>query len=107
MTSRRQAVAGLDDALEAALVDAREEPDAIPEALAAGDVDGHRLGQRLDLEHAGHDRQAREVALEEPLGRGDALLGPDVAALAVLLDDAVDEQERPAVRDERLRSRSC
>ena len=65
MTSRRQPVAGLDDALEAALVDAREEPDAVAEALLLGDVDGHRLGQRLDLEHAGHHRQAREVALED------------------------------------------
>ena len=33
---------------------------------------------------------------------GDRLLAADVAALAVLLQDAVDEQERPAVRDELL-----
>ena len=66
-------VAGRDDALEAALVDAGEQPDPVAEARLLGDVDGHRLGQRLDLEHAGHDRQAREVALEEPLGRGHGL----------------------------------
>ena len=52
-----QPVTGLDDALEAALLDAGEEADAVAEALLLRDVDGHRLGQRLDLEHAGHDRQ--------------------------------------------------
>ena len=102
MTSRRSTVAGLDDALEAALLDAGEEPDAIAEAGLLGDVDGHRLGERLDLEHAGHDRQAGEVALEEPLGRGHALLAHDALRLGVVLDDAIDEQERPAMRDERL-----
>ena len=69
-------VAGLDEALEAALLDAGEQPDAVAEALLLGDVDGHRLGQRLHLQHAGHDRQPREVALEEPLRGGHALLAP-------------------------------
>ena len=79
-----------------------EEADAVAEALLARDVDRHRLGQRLDLDDPGHDRQGREVAAEEPLARRHRLLGADVAARAVLLDDAVDEQERPAVRDEAL-----
>ena len=48
-------VTGLDDTLEAALVDAREEPHAIAVALLPGHVDGHRLGQSLHLEDAGHD----------------------------------------------------
>ena len=53
------------------VVDAGEQADPVAEAGLLGDVDGHRLGERLDLEDAGHDRQAREVALGAPLGRGD------------------------------------
>jgi hypothetical protein len=71
------------------------------------DVDGHRLGERLDLEHAGHDRQAREVALEEPLGRGHGLDPHDPLRVRVVLDDPVDEQERPAMRDEALDLAGC
>jgi hypothetical protein len=66
------------------------------------DIDAHRLGERLHLEDAGHDRQPREVALEEPLGRGHALVTDDAPCLRVVLHDAIDEQERPAMRDERL-----
>ena len=88
--------------LKRRLVDAGEQPDPVAEPVLLGDVDGHRLGERLDLEDAGHHRQAREVALEEPLGRGDALDPDDPLRLGVVLDDAVDEQERPAVRDQRL-----
>ena len=60
-------VARLDDALEAALVDAGEEPDPIAEPGLLRDVDRHRLGECLDLDDARHHRQPREVALEEPL----------------------------------------
>ncbi len=95
-------VARLDDALEAALVDAGEEPDPIAEPGLLRDVDGHRLGKRLDLDDARHHRQPREVALEEPLGRGDRLEPDDPLRVRVVLDDPVDEQERPAVRDQRL-----
>src|SRR3954447_15748017 len=63
----RQPIAGLDDALEAALVDAGEEADSVAEALLLRHVDGHRLGECLDLKDAGHYRQVREVALEIPL----------------------------------------
>ena len=102
VTSRRSVSPGHDDPLEAALVDPGEQPDPVAEPRLLGDVDGHRLGERLDLEDAGHDRQAREVALEEPLGRGHGLEPDDPLRLRVVLDDPVDEQERPAVRDERL-----
>src|SRR4029079_9062098 len=51
-------VAGHHDPLEANVVDAGEEPDPITEAGLLGDVDGHRLGQRLDLEDARQDWQA-------------------------------------------------
>jgi hypothetical protein len=39
------------------------------------------------------------MALEEPLGGGHALDADDPLFVRVVLDDAVDEQERPAVRD--------
>ena len=97
-----EGVARDDDPLEARVVDAGEQPDPVAEARLLGDVDRHRLGERLDLEDARHDRQAREVALEEPLGRGDALDPDDPLRLGVVLDDPVDEQERPAMRDQRL-----
>ena len=42
------------------------------------------------------------MALEEPLGRGHALDPDDPLRLGVVLDDPVDEQERPAMRDQRL-----
>ena len=73
VTSSRSVSPGTDDPLEAAVVDPGEQPDPVAEARLLGHVDGHRLGERLDLEDARHDRQAREVALEEPLGRGHAL----------------------------------
>ena len=99
-------VAGLDDALEAALVDAGKEPDPIAEARLPGDIDGHRLGERLHLDHAGQDRQPREVALEEPLRRGDRLETDDPLRLGLVLDDPIDKQERPAMRDQRLDRRA-
>ena len=58
---------GRDDPLEAHLVDPGEQADPITEPRLLRDVDGHRLGKRFHLEDAGHDGQAREVALEEPL----------------------------------------
>ena len=97
-----EGVARHDDPLEADLVDAGEQPDPIAEPGLLGDVDGHRLGQRLDLHDARHDRQAREVATEEPLGRSDALLADDPLRVGVVFDDPIDEQERPAMRDECL-----
>src|SRR5439155_25148259 len=62
-----QRVSWGDDPLEAALLDAGEQPDAVAEALLLRDVDRHRLGKRLDLEDAGHDRQPGKVTLEKPL----------------------------------------
>jgi hypothetical protein len=88
--------------LEAALVDRGEEAEPIAEARLLGHVDAHRLGQSLDLEHARHDRLAGEVALEEPLGGGHGLEADDPLGFLVVLDDPVDEQERPAMRDELL-----
>ncbi len=42
------------------------------------------------------------MTLEEPFGRGHALDPHDPLALGVVLDDPVDEQEWPSMRDERL-----
>jgi len=41
---------------------AAKEPEAIAEARLLGHEDAHGLGQRLDLEDAGHDRLTLEVA---------------------------------------------
>ena len=50
-----------------------------------------------DLEHAGHDRALREVAREEVVVRGHALVADRVDA-RLPLEDAVDEEEGVAVR---------
>src|SRR5207248_8382055 len=95
-------VARRNDALEATVLDAREQADPVTEPFLLGDVDGHRLGKGLDLQDAGHDGEARKVALEEPLRCGHGLRPYDAVGVGVVLDDAVDEQERPAVRNEVL-----
>ena len=95
-------VARDDDPLEADLVDPREQPDPVAEPGLGGHVAGHRLGERLDLDDARHHRQAREVALEEPLGRGHGLDPDDPLLGGLVLHDPVHEEERPAVRDQRL-----
>ena len=50
-----------------------------------------------DLEHAGHDRALREVAREEVVVRGHALVADRVDA-RLPLEDAVDEEEGVAGR---------
>ena len=102
VTSRRRTSPGTTTRLKRHSSIPANRPIRSPKPGLLRDVDGHRLGERLDLEDAGHDRQAREVALEEPLGRGHALDADDPLRLRVVLDDPVDEQERPAVRDQRL-----
>src|SRR4029453_12553100 len=72
------------------------------EAGQLGDVDGHRLGERLDLEHARHYWEGGKVALEEPFRGGDALDPDDALRVGVVLYDPVDQQEGPAMRDQRL-----
>src|SRR5579862_104159 len=95
-------VAGDDDPLEPGLLDRSEQADLVAEPGLLGDIDGHRLGERLDLEDAGHDGQAREVTLGPELGRGHALLADDPLGLGLVLDDPVDHQHRPAMRDQAL-----
>ena len=57
------------------------------------------LGDGFDHEDAGHDGVVGEVAREVRLVDGDVLDGDD-ALLRLHLDDAVDEQERVAVRED-------
>src|SRR5690606_13563409 len=58
------------------------------------------LRQRLDDQHARHDRPAREMALEETLVDRHRLGGDDPFADDELLD-AIDEEHRIAVRQRR------
>ncbi|MNV89902.1 hypothetical protein D3C71_1842360 [compost metagenome] len=59
------------------------------------------LGQGLDHQHAGHDRVAGEVAVEEGLVAAHALDG-EHALVGFQLEHAVDQQERIAVRQQLL-----
>ena len=111
----RDRVAGLADALEADLVDAGEEADLVAARRSlggrqrlvgrsvrpgAGRGDRRRLRQRLDDEHAGHDRVAGEVPREPPVVVAER--ADRYAAHARLpVDDLVDEKERRAVRQQR------
>ncbi len=63
--------------------------------------DRARLSDRLDRQHAGHDRPPGKVAGEPPVVRAD-LAPPDDALARLELEDLVDEQERRPMRNERL-----
>ena len=94
-------VAGLDDALEAAVVDPGEERDLAAVLLLDEHGDGTRLRHRLDDQHAGHHRAGGEVAGEPPVV-GPHLARRDDAWPGLELDHLVDEQERLPVRQDRL-----
>ena len=95
----RQLVARPHDALEADVVDAREERDPAAVLLQAEHGDRACLSERLDHLHAGHDRVAGEVA-------GAVLLGDELARddahVRLELDHLVEQEERIAVRQDRL-----
>ena len=94
-------VTGRDNALEANLVDAREERQ-LPAVLRHDErSDATRLRERFDHDHAGDDRPAGEVALEDPLVIADELLC-DRAHTGVELENLVEEEEGIPVRDDRL-----
>ena len=59
------------------------------------------LRDRLDRQHARHDRPLGEVPGEPPVVGAD-LADADDALAGLELEDLVDEQERRAVRDQRL-----
>ena len=93
-------VAGGDGAAEAGVFNAGEDHEL---GVAVGDLGEEKsaagLGDGFDHEDAGHDGVAGEVALEELLVDGDVLDGDD-ALVGLHLDDAVDEEEGVAVRQE-------
>ena len=94
-------VSRLDDPLEAAVVDAREERDAAAILLGREHGDGAALCDRLDREHARHHGPAREVPGEPPTVRRNGE-PPDDLAPRVELEDLVDEEKRRTVGDDRL-----
>lgn len=59
--------------------------------------DAGDLRHGLQLEHAGHDRMAGEVFLEEWLVDGD-VFDPGALGFTVEADDAIHQEERIAVR---------
>ena len=63
--------------------------------------DGSDLRHALDEDDSGYDRIAREMAGLVPLVSGEGVLA-DRANARLELDDAIDQQERVAVWDERF-----
>ena len=92
-------VPGHDDALEAHVVDTREERELAAVLLVGEDGDGARLGHGLDHEDAGHDRTPGEVPGEVPLVLAHELARHDPDAW-LELDHLVEQQERVAVRED-------
>ena len=95
-------VARHDGLAELALVDGHEEDRAWPRrrrAWCATADRARRLRHALDQQHAGKDRLAGEMPGELRLVERD-VLDADAGVVAVDLDDAVDQQERVAVRQQ-------
>ena len=97
VTSRRSVSPGTTMRLKRHVVDSGEEPELAAVLVEGQDRDAGGLGQGLDHQDAGHDRAPREVAGELRLVGAD-LLDPDRAPPRLELDDAIDEEERVAVR---------
>ena len=96
LARKRQHLAGLDDALEAAVVDPREERDLPTILLFDEHRDGTRLGHGLDDEHAGHDRPRGECP-----GTTSRRLAPGAwrrPCDRAWLDHLVEQEERVTVR---------
>ena len=93
-------IAGNDRAAELGGIDAGEDHQLV---VAVGDLGEQEraagLGDGFDHEDAGHDGVVGEVALELGLVERDVFDGDD-ALLALDLDDAVDEEEGIAMRQE-------
>ena len=95
----RELVAGPDDALEAHVVDPGEERELPAVLLLREHRNGAALRERLDHLHARHDRVPGKVSGAVVVG--DALARDDAVA-RLELEHLVEEQERVAVREDRL-----
>lgn len=87
--------------LKAAVVDAGEKSEAAAVFFALQEDDGADLGERLDDQHAGHDRVFGEVAGEKRFVGAD-VFDADGALSFFDFQNAVNKQKRIAVRDDRL-----
>src|ERR1043165_4589063 len=97
-----QSVAGCDWAAKARVINAAEEDELFIAVFdLAQSIDRADLRHRFDDEHAGHDGRAGKMSLKEGFVDGD-LLEADDALARHKLDDAINEQERIAVRDDLL-----
>ena len=101
LARQRERVAGLDDTLEAAVVDAGEEGDPAAILLLDEHCHGARLGHRLDDQHTGHHRAAGEVPGEPPVVRAN-VADRDDAASRLEYGHLVEQEKWLAVRQDRL-----
>ena len=94
-----QAIAGDDLAPELGAVDAAQVDARVRRRVFALQQQNRRhLRQRLEHQHAGHERQAREVPLEEFFVDGD-VLDRDQPLAGVVLGNRVHEQRRKPVAE--------
>jgi biotin-[acetyl-CoA-carboxylase] ligase BirA-like protein len=96
-----QLVARFDDPLEPDAVDPGEERELALVLLIREHRNRPRLRHRLDDQDPGHDRPAGKVTREVPLVRPHLFTGNHLLPWAQV-DDLVEEQERVAVRQDRL-----
>jgi glycerol-3-phosphate dehydrogenase (NAD(P)+) len=96
-----QRIAGPHLALEAHAIDSREEGHLAFVFLGAKQRNRTNLGQRLNDQHPRHDRIVREMPLEELLAHRN-ILDADSPDTVLNLYDAIDEEKRIAMRDNRL-----
>src|SRR5438552_5820446 len=99
LTAQLEHVAGLDHALEPAVVDAGEQRQLAAVLLLAQHCDGTGLRERLDDQHAGHHGPRGEVAGEIPLVLTHGL-ARDRAGAGCQLEHLVDQEKRLAVRED-------
>ena len=94
-----QAIAGHDLTAELRVVDAAQVDARVGRrVLALQQQDRRHLRQRLEHQHAGHQRRARKMSLEELFVDGD-VLDRDEPPAGVVLGDRVHEQRRIPVAE--------
>jgi BirA family transcriptional regulator, biotin operon repressor / biotin---[acetyl-CoA-carboxylase] ligase len=99
-------VARLNHTLEANTVDSREERQLASVRFLGEHRHCTGLRHGLDDQHAWHDRPARKVTGQVPLVRAHAL-SRDYALAGLEVDNLVEQEERVAVRQDRLDILAC